>query len=195
MSGEQANDVRDTHGEERDVAGLVTGEPRVICPKCQTQNAPDRVSCSQCRAKLLPGRGALERIGYLIGGVVLAAVFVGLAWLFLQMELAESLPPCCASPLTLILLALSGLVGGVRMAFSHTPEYEKYEKRAQRHAEAAPEQALADFAKVFIFLVVPLLRLYGHKQVRQCLHQSRSKAYIRRLRQLVEPQRQVAGAS
>jgi radical SAM superfamily enzyme YgiQ (UPF0313 family) len=44
-------------------------------------------------------------------------------------------------------------------------------------------------------LVVPMLRLYGYKHVREWLHQSRSKAYIRRLRQLVEPQRQPAGAS
>jgi radical SAM superfamily enzyme YgiQ (UPF0313 family) len=44
-------------------------------------------------------------------------------------------------------------------------------------------------------LVVPMLRLYGYKHVREWLHQSRSKAYIRRLRQLVQPQRQPAGAS
>jgi radical SAM superfamily enzyme YgiQ (UPF0313 family) len=44
-------------------------------------------------------------------------------------------------------------------------------------------------------LIVPMLRLYGHKHVREWLHQSRSKAYINRLRQLVEPQRQAASAS
>jgi radical SAM superfamily enzyme YgiQ (UPF0313 family) len=44
-------------------------------------------------------------------------------------------------------------------------------------------------------LVVPMLRLYGHRHVRQWLHQSRSRAYLKRLRQLVEPQRQAAGAS
>jgi hypothetical protein len=44
-------------------------------------------------------------------------------------------------------------------------------------------------------LVVPMLRLYGHKHVREWLQQSRSKAYVRRLRQLVEPRRQAAGAS
>jgi radical SAM superfamily enzyme YgiQ (UPF0313 family) len=44
-------------------------------------------------------------------------------------------------------------------------------------------------------LAVPMLRLYGYKHVREWLHQSRSKAYIERLRQLMEPQRQAAGAS
>jgi hypothetical protein len=44
-------------------------------------------------------------------------------------------------------------------------------------------------------LVVPMLRLYGHKHVREWLRQSRSRAYIKRLQQLVEPQRQAAGTS
>jgi len=44
-------------------------------------------------------------------------------------------------------------------------------------------------------LAVPMLRLYGHKHVRDWLQQSRSKAYIERLRRLMEPQRQAAGAS
>jgi radical SAM superfamily enzyme YgiQ (UPF0313 family) len=44
-------------------------------------------------------------------------------------------------------------------------------------------------------LMGPLLRLYGHRHVREWLHQSRSKAYIRRLRQLVEPRRQATSAS
>ena len=148
MSGKQTHEVKGAHGEEHDVVGpTVTGEPMVICAKCQAQNPPTQASCSQCGAKLLPGRGILERIGHLIGGVVVAAVFVGLAWLFLQMEMAESLPPCCASPLTLVLMALSGLVGGLKMALSRMPEYEKYEKRAQRHVEPAPQQALADLTK------------------------------------------------
>ncbi len=148
MSDKQANDVREVYGDKCDAAeSPVTKEPMVICPKCQAQNPPDRVTCSQCGANLLPGRGILERIGVLIAGVVGAAIFIGLAWLFAQMEIAEALPPCCASPLAVGLLTLSCLVGGLVWAFGRTPEYEKYVKRAQRHAEAAPEQALADFTK------------------------------------------------
>ncbi len=44
-------------------------------------------------------------------------------------------------------------------------------------------------------LTVPMLRLYGHKHVRDWLSQSSSKAYIRRLRRLVEPEEQAVGAS
>lgn len=44
-------------------------------------------------------------------------------------------------------------------------------------------------------LVVPMLRLYGHRHVRDWLSQSSSKAYIDRLRQLMEPKRRAAGAS
>ena len=140
--------VRDVYGDKYDVSGPpVTSRPMVICPRCQAQNPPDRVTCSQCRAKLLPGRGILERIGSLVAGVVGAAFFVGLAWLFAQMEMAESLPPCCASPLYLGLAALGCLAGGLALAFGRTPEHEKYVKRAQRHVEAAPEQALADLTR------------------------------------------------
>jgi hypothetical protein len=140
--------TKDVSGDEHDVSGPpVAGGPRVICPKCQAQNSPDRTTCSQCGAKLLPGRGILERIGYFAGGIVLVAAFVGLAWLFLQMEMAEALPPCCASPVPLVLMALSGLVGTLRLAFGRVPEYEKYVERARRHIEPVPEQALADFTK------------------------------------------------
>jgi uncharacterized protein YraI len=44
-------------------------------------------------------------------------------------------------------MALCLLIGGIVYAFGRTPEYEKYVKRAQRHVEAAPEQALADLTK------------------------------------------------
>jgi len=117
---------------------------RLICPKCQAENAPDQTSCDQCGASLLPTRGVLGRIGYFVGSVVGAAIFVGLAMLFARWEDA---PPCCASPVTLGLFALSCLVGGLRFTFGRTPEYERYVERAQRHIEAFPEQALADFAR------------------------------------------------
>ncbi|MCR4405614.1 MAG: LysM peptidoglycan-binding domain-containing protein [Anaerolineae bacterium] len=145
-------DAKDVYGGKYDVAEpsvtgepSVTREPMVICPKCQTENSPDQTTCSQCGAKLLPGRGALERIGYLIAGIAGVALFIGLAWLFARME--EALPPCCASPITLGIMALGCLIGGLRMAFTRTPEYEKYVKRAERHIKAFPEQALADFTR------------------------------------------------
>ncbi len=44
-------------------------------------------------------------------------------------------------------------------------------------------------------LAVPMLRLYGHKHVREWLGQARSKAYMDRLRHLLEPERGGAHAS
>jgi hypothetical protein len=148
MFDNQADDVKDVHGDEYGTSGPRLEEaPMVICPRCQALNSPDRVACSQCRAKLLPGRGILERIGYVIAGIVGAALFVGLGWLFARMETAETLPPCCASPAYLWFMALCLLIGGIVYALGRTPEYEKYVKRAQRHVEAGPEQALADLTK------------------------------------------------
>lgn len=50
------------------------------------------------------------------------------------------------------------------------------------------------WARLQDILAVPMLRLYGYKHVRDWLKQSRSRAYIDRLRQLVEPKRGAAGA-
>jgi hypothetical protein len=44
-------------------------------------------------------------------------------------------------------------------------------------------------------LIVPMLRLYGYKHVRDWISQASSKAYIDRLRRLMEPKRGAAGAS
>ena len=49
--------------------------------------------------------------------------------------------------MTLGLLALGCLVGGLKFTFGRTPEYERYVNRAQRHVNVAPEQALADLTK------------------------------------------------
>lgn len=44
-------------------------------------------------------------------------------------------------------------------------------------------------------LEVPLLRLYGHRHVRQWVQQTRSQIYVRRLRQLTSPHHRAASAS
>jgi tetratricopeptide (TPR) repeat protein len=118
-------------------------ERYVLCYKCQEKNQPNLKACAKCGADLLPGRVLVERIGWLFGGVAVAAVFVGLAYALSHVEE----PLCCASPTTLAIMAFAGLVGGVRMCLGSTPEYEKYEKRAQRHLNDVPEQALADLTK------------------------------------------------
>jgi ribosomal protein L40E len=53
--------------------------PFIVCVHCKAQNPPERLPCSQCRADLLPGEGFLMRQGYLIGGIIVAVLFVWLA--------------------------------------------------------------------------------------------------------------------
>jgi hypothetical protein len=120
-----------------------SAERYLICYKCQERNEPDRKACAKCGADLLPARVLVERIGWLVGGAILAAGFVGLAYALSHVED----PLCCASPPTLLVMALAALVGGLRMGFGKTPEYEKYEKRAQRQLNDVPQQALADLTK------------------------------------------------
>jgi hypothetical protein len=116
----------------------------VICAKCQAQNDPKATSCCRCGADLLPGGRWSERLGYLIGAVVLAAAFIVLArWLGSR----AGAPQFCASPAYLLLVALGVVVVGLRMTFGRTPLYERYLKRAQRHLEPFPEQALDDFTE------------------------------------------------
>ncbi len=116
----------------------------VICAKCQAQNDPMATRCCRCKADLLPGRKWSERLGYLLGAAVLAVAFIALArWLVSSADV----PQFCASPAYLLLVAFGVVVFGLRMTFGRTPLYERYLKRAQRHLEPFPEQALVDFTE------------------------------------------------
>lgn len=128
-------------------SGSQTEGQAILCPKCQTRNPPDLSICRQCGATLLPGRRIRDRIGYLIGGVTAAVLLLGSAWLFARMEMADALPPICASPQHMAFAALVCLGSGLAFALGRTPQYEKYLQRAQRHTEASPDQALADFSR------------------------------------------------
>jgi hypothetical protein len=46
--------------------------------------------------------------------------------------------------------------------------------------------------RLYDVVSVPVLRLYGHRHVKQWMHQARSQNYIKKLRRLMQPQRQPA---
>jgi nucleoid-associated protein YgaU/predicted nucleic acid-binding Zn ribbon protein len=122
----------------------LSGETFVVCPKCQARNDPASRRCSVCRADLLPGRGGRQRLGYMVFGIILAALVMAVA---VAMASQGVEVPLCASPISIGLIALALFFGALGYGLGRTPEYEKYLNRAQRHLQAAPEQALADFSK------------------------------------------------
>ena len=63
-------------------------EQVIFCQKCKHENAPDATHCSQCGTTLLPGAGVGERIGVLIGTILLALLSFGGAVLFLRLQLS-----------------------------------------------------------------------------------------------------------
>jgi hypothetical protein len=131
-------------GGVSDPAPSEKGEAVLICPKCEAENPPTLDHCEQCGAALLPGWTIRDRLGLIGTGIVGAAILVGLGYL---MNTVEGVPDCCISPEQLLCMATFGLVASFAAAVRRTPEFEQYQKRALRHVEASPEQALADFAK------------------------------------------------
>jgi predicted RNA-binding Zn-ribbon protein involved in translation (DUF1610 family)/ribosomal protein L40E len=119
-------------------------EARIVCPKCKSENPPGTERCRNCDAKLLPADSVSQRLIYLIGGVISAAV---LGLLFYQFYIrnpgsAPDIPLC--NPGALGLGAILGLILGFTQALRKTPAYLKYENRAKRHVSLNPSQALSD---------------------------------------------------
>jgi hypothetical protein len=117
----------------------------IHCIKCQSPNQPDSVKCQQCNADLLPGDRLLDRLGTLVAGFITATIAFLLA--VVSDRLFEEVPDCLpASPTVWLFVAgvslLTAIVGVVRK----TPLHVRYAKRARRHVELDPEQALMDFS-------------------------------------------------
>jgi hypothetical protein len=131
-------------GESTTASGDLSDQRFVLCPKCQARNDPASRRCAACRADLLPGRSGRERLGYTIVGIIFAAAVMALA---VAMASQHAEVPLCANPISLGFFSLALLFGSLGYGLGRTPEYEKYLNRAQRHLQAAPEQALADLNK------------------------------------------------
>jgi hypothetical protein len=119
-------------------------EPRIVCPKCKSENPPGTERCKECDAKLLPAESVSQRLSYLIGGIIGAAA---LGLLFYQFYIrnpgsAPDIPLC--NPGALGLGAILALIVGFTQALRKTPAYLKYEIRAKRHVGLNPLQALSD---------------------------------------------------
>lgn len=115
----------------------------VHCRKCSVVNPPGGERCKQCGAKLLPGEGVLDRLGTLVAAIIAAGVSLGIA--YLTSKAPADLPDCLpTSPATWLLVGVVSLISGIVATFRKTPLYTRYLKRAQRHLELDPEQALAD---------------------------------------------------
>ncbi|MGD8758949.1 MAG: hypothetical protein PVJ07_01705 [Anaerolineales bacterium] len=118
----------------------------IHCKKCKSKNPPERQVCHACGSDLLPGEGPADRLGTLIGAIIVSAIAFGLA--YFSATLPGDLPECLpTSPAAWIFGALVALVSGLVAAMRKTPLHERYEKRARRHLELEPEQAVADFTK------------------------------------------------
>ena len=118
----------------------------VHCVKCGAENPPTGKACEKCGADLLPGEGIADRLGYLIGGILAGAVALGLAYVF--GTLLVDAPECCpSSPAVWLAVAVVSPITGLVAALRRTPMYARYAKRARRHIELDPEQAVADFTQ------------------------------------------------
>jgi len=121
----------------------------ITCKKCQESNPPDQTVCKKCAADLLPGETIGGRIGSLAAGII-GGIIAGFIAYFLitHPDITESSKICLlTNPTAWFFGAFAAPITGIVSAVRKTPLYIRYEKRAIRHKEIDPEQALADYSK------------------------------------------------
>jgi len=107
---------------------------------------PEREACDSCGSNLLPSESLGDRLGTLIAAIVAGAIGFGLA--YFSSKLPADLPECLpTAPIAWILVGVVALGSGLVAAVRKTPRHERYEKRARRHIELDPEQAITDFTR------------------------------------------------
>jgi len=120
----------------------------IHCQKCNQQNVPEAQKCSQCGANLLPGAGIKERLGQL-GCLVLAGILIPVLALLILPRLAVGniLDNLILMGMTILSIVAGGvfILLGISMAVGKTPVYDRYKRRAERHVDLDPQQAIADY--------------------------------------------------
>lgn len=122
----------------------IQGEPKIHCPKCKSENPPNTDRCKSCDAKLLPALGVGQRLTYLVGGILGAAVLGFLFYQFYVQNPGSAPDFVLCNPGALGLGALVFFFTGFIQALRKTPAYVKYQTRAKRHESLNPWQALSD---------------------------------------------------
>lgn len=120
----------------------------IHCQKCNQQNAPEAEKCSQCGTNLLPGAGIRERLGQL-GCFVAAGILIPILALLILPRLAVG--NILDNLILMAIMVLAFVAGfgfvllGISLAVGKTPVHDKYKRRAERHVELDPQQAISDY--------------------------------------------------
>ena len=116
----------------------------IHCQKCQHENAPDAMKCSQCGTNLLPGAGIGQRLGVFGCTTILAIVSLAIAY-GVYASKAEIGGKGVIYLGGLVLFGVFVFGFGIIWSLRRTPLYERYAARANRHVSLNPVQAIADY--------------------------------------------------
>ena len=124
----------------------------ITCTKCQEENPPELTACQKCGHTLLPGESFTDRLVVFIGGILGMGISIGMTYLLgKNPEFAETSQCCLFTRPEIWLIGIVAFpIMGIMGLLRKTPEYSRYAKRANRHLEIDPEQALADFSKALM---------------------------------------------
>lgn len=118
----------------------------ISCPKCQTVNRPDAVTCSKCAASLLAQPTFRERVKKNLAWIIIFfLVLVVSTMMNIFLDAADfAFMQICLSVVLLVLLVVL-LVA----LFRKFPQNELYLQRAERHLSLDPDQAKMDYLRAF----------------------------------------------
>jgi tetratricopeptide (TPR) repeat protein len=120
-------------------------EPRIHCPKCKSENYPNQVRCSFCRANLLPGESLVLRFVTFLFSLLAAGFF---AWLAYQIAtLPADAPQIFDDPFKPAFIAVGLFISSLWLLLRRTPGHRRYCNRADRHLELNLSQAINDYSR------------------------------------------------